>query len=224
MYIIDRTLRFTRGFLLSYGPTPIKKFFWDQEFSSGKWNFIDDTASDCVYSHLERFSANRSVLDLGCGPGNTANELAPIYESYVGMDISEEALAKARQRTEKNGRAKKNRFEQGDFLSYVPPQKFDVILFREAMYHVPLGKVKGILDRFSKYLTNDGVFIVRLYVRDTKKGNTKYRPLAMIGIMEKEFDVVEKSHYDDSGATVIVFRPKSAVSAGAGTKNGALHS
>src|SRR5580658_7591782 len=79
MYIIDRTLRFTRGFLLSYGPTPIKKFFWDQEFSSGKWNFIDDTSGDCVYSHLERFAKDGSILDLGCGPGNTANELAPIY-------------------------------------------------------------------------------------------------------------------------------------------------
>ncbi len=205
MYIIDRTLRFTRGFLLSYGPTPIKKYFWDQEFSSGKWNFIDDTSGDCVYSHLERFAKDGSILDLGCGPGNTANELAPIYRTYVGMDISDEALAKARRRSEQNGRADKNSFEQGDFLSYLPPQKFDVILFREAMYHVPLGKVKEVLDRFSPYLAGDGVFIVRLYV--VENGKTKSRPSAMIGIMENEFDVVEKVHYQDSGATVIVFRP-----------------
>jgi len=211
MYIIDRTLRFTRGFLLSYGPTPIKKLFWDQEFSSGKWNFIDDTAGDCVYSHLERFATDRSILDLGCGPGNTANELAPAYRTYVGMDISKEALAKARRRSEQNGRADKNSFEQGDFLSYVPSQKFDVILFREAMYHVPLGKVKDTLDRFSKYLTDDGVFIVRLGVKEN--GKTKYRPSAMICIMEKDFDVVEKRDYEDSGATVIVFRPKSQSSA-----------
>ena len=222
MYIVDRTLRFTRGFLLSYGPTPVKKFFWDREFSNGKWNFIDDTATDCVYSHLERFCANRSVLDLGCGPGNTANELAPIYRNYVGMDISEEALAKARRRTEQNGRSDKNSFQQGDFLSYVPPQKFDVILFREAMYHVPLGKVRGILDRFSPYLTDTGVFIVRLYV--TEKGKTKSRPSAMIGIMEKEFDVVEKMHYKKSGATVIVFRPKTRAAVANGKTNGALHS
>jgi SAM-dependent methyltransferase len=222
MYIVDRTLRFTRGFLLSYGPTPVKKFFWDKEFSNGKWNFIDNTAGDCVYSHLERFGANRSILDLGCGPGNTANELAPVYRNYVGVDISEEALAKARRRTEQNGRTGKNSFEQGDFLSYVPPQKFEVILFRESMYHVPLGKVQGTLDRFSKYLTKDGVFIVRLYVVDN--GKTKYRPSAMIGIMEKEFDVVEKVHYEDSGATVIVFRPKSGNPIPNGKANGALHS
>jgi 2-polyprenyl-3-methyl-5-hydroxy-6-metoxy-1,4-benzoquinol methylase len=206
MYIIDRSLRFTRGFLLSYGPTPIKKFFWDQEFSSGKWNFIDNTASDCVYSHLNRFAQNKNVLDLGCGPGNTANEMASGYKRYVGVDISEEALTKARRRSEQNGRADKNSFGQGDFLSYTPSQKFDVILFREAMYHVPLGKVKEVLDRFSKYLAHEGVFIVRLYV--IENGKAKYRPSAMIGIMEKEFDVVEKRDYEDSGATVIVFRPK----------------
>jgi SAM-dependent methyltransferase len=222
MYIIDRTLRFTRGFLLSYGPTPIKKFFWDREFANGKWNFIDDTASDCVYSHLERFAANKSILDLGCGPGNTANELAPLYRKYVGVDISDEALAKAKRRTEQNGRADRNSFDQGDFLSYVPPQNFDVILFREAMYHVPLGKVKEILDRFSKYLADDGVFIVRMYI--VENGKTKYRPSAMMSIMEREFDVVDKAHYEESGATVIVLRPKSGVAIANGTNHRALHS
>jgi SAM-dependent methyltransferase len=217
MYIVDRTLQFTRGFLLSYGPTPIKKLFWNREFSNGQWNFLDNTAGDCVYSHLERFSENRSILDLGCGPGNTANELSPVYLSYVGMDISEEALARARRRTEQNGRSHKNSFERGDFLSYVPSQKFDVILFREAMYHVPLGKVKKTLDRFSEYLTYGGVFIVRLYV--SKGGTIKYRPSAMIGIMEREFDVVEKSHYSESGSTVIVFRPKGLTLSSNGKRN-----
>lgn len=206
MYIINRTLRFTRGFLLSYGPSPVKKLFWDREFSSGKWNFIDDTLGDCVYSHLNRFAQNKSVLDLGCGPGNTANEMAPGYRNYVGVDISKEALAKARRRSEQNGRSRENSFERGDFISYLPSEKFDVILFRESMYHVPLGKVKKTLDRLSEYLTGDGVFIVRLYVSES--GKTKYRPSAMIGIMGREFDVVEKSHYSETGSTVIVFRPK----------------
>jgi SAM-dependent methyltransferase len=206
MYIIDRTLRFTRGFLLSYGPTPVKKLFWDHEFSDGKWNFLDNTLGDCVYSHLNRFAQDKSVLDLGCGPGNTANEMEPGYRNYVGMDISKEALAKAKRRSEQNGRSRKNSFERGDFLTYIPSDKFDVILFREAIYHVPLGKIKKTLDRFAEYLTDGGVFIVRLYV--TENGRTKYRPSAAIGIMEREFAVVEKSHYPETGSTVIVFRPK----------------
>ena len=32
MYIVQRALTFVRGFLLSYGPTKIKKALWDKEF------------------------------------------------------------------------------------------------------------------------------------------------------------------------------------------------
>jgi len=216
MYIVDRTLRLARGFLLSYGPTSVKKFFWDKEFSGGKWNFIDDTAGDCVYTHLERHAAGGDILDLGCGPGNTANEVsASAYRNYVGMDISEEALAKARRRTEANGRAGKNRFEQGDFISYKPPQKFDVILFRESMYHVPINRVKPTLDRFAPYLKDGGVFMVRMFAGDRETGQPKQRPMAMFELMEKEFDVIEKAQYPEGLATVLVFRPKS-VGAGVG--------
>jgi SAM-dependent methyltransferase len=211
MYIVDRTLQLVRGFLLSYGPTSVKKIFWDKEFSGGKWNFIDDTAGDCVYAHLERHAGGSGdILDLGCGPGNTANELsASAYRTYVGMDISEEALVKARRRTEANGRTGKNRFEQGDFISYKPPQQFDVILFRESMYHVPINRVKPTLDRFTPFLKDGGVFVVRMFAGDRKTGLAKPRPMAMFEVMEKEFDVVEKATYPEGLATVLVFRPKS---------------
>jgi len=208
MYMLNRSLKFVRGALLSYGPESIKKLFWDKEFSSGKWNFIDNTKGDCVYKHLEKHAQDGDILDLGCGPGNTANELAEsAYRRYVGVDISEAALSKARQRTEQHRRTSKNRFEQGDFLSYVPSQQFDVILFRESMYHVPLGKVKKILDRFSEYLKPSGVFIVRMFL-SSNQGETKYRPSMMIRVIESEFDVLEKAQYGGMAATVIVFRPR----------------
>jgi SAM-dependent methyltransferase len=208
MYTAQRTITIIRAFLKSYGPSRIKMLLWDEEFSGSKWNFIDNTIGDCVYPLLEKHAANKSILDLGCGPGNTANELAPDgYRTYVGVDISEAALGKAAMRTEENGRSDKNRFERADFLSYVPTQQFDVILFRESMYHVPLGKTKAILDRYSTYLTGEGVFIVRMYACN-QDGKIKQRPKAMFDVIEAEFDVVEKCHYSEAGATVIVFRPR----------------
>jgi len=188
---------------------------WDQEFSGTHWDFIDDTAGDCVYPHLEKHLRGGSILDLGCGPGNTANELAAsAYTTYVGVDISEAALAKARKRTDENGRAGKNSFACSDFLGYQPAQKFDVILFRESMYHVPLAKVKPILDHFSKYLNDNGVFIVRMNTTDGK-GSHKPRLAAIMGVMEADFAVVEKNQYGESGPTVIVFRPKGLAREGA---------
>jgi 2-polyprenyl-3-methyl-5-hydroxy-6-metoxy-1,4-benzoquinol methylase len=212
MYIVDRTARFVRGFLLSYGPSNIKRRFWDKEYSEEKWSFAYNTVGDCVYAHLERHSANGSILDIGCGSGNTSTEMAETsYRSYLGVDISEAALHKARRRSQECGRGEKNHFECGDFLSYVPTGKYDVILFRESMYHVPLGKVKATLDRYSEYLKDGGVFVIRLFASsgESADGKDKYRPGAMLKIMETEFDVLEKARYDVPGQPVVmVFRPK----------------
>jgi SAM-dependent methyltransferase len=211
MYIVDRSVRFVESFLKAYGPSNIKRFFWDKEYSEEKWAFAYNTAGDCVYNHLDRHAANRDILDIGCGSGNTATEMAPNYKSYLGVDISEAALNKARRRSQECGRQGKNSFACGDFLTYVPPGRFDVILFRESMYHVPLGKVKATLDRYSEYLKDGGVFIVRLFVANQDGADTKnkYRPSAMLAVMESEFDVLEKRQYEDPGRpTVIVFRPR----------------
>jgi 2-polyprenyl-3-methyl-5-hydroxy-6-metoxy-1,4-benzoquinol methylase len=208
MYLIDRTLRFTRGVLLSYGPTPVKKMFWDREYDSGKWKFAYHSASDCVYEHLNQYAAGKTVLDMGCGAGNTASEMALGYKAYVGLDISDECLNKARRRSEADGRGALNSFDQGDFLTYVPSRKFDVILFRESMYHVPIGKIKPLLNRLSNYLTPDGVFIVRMYLVGEDRKTPKRRPTAMMELIEREFDVLNKTDYEDGGSRVLVFRPK----------------
>ncbi len=210
MYIVERTLTFVRGFLLSYGPTKIKKALWDKEFSGEKWNFIDDTVSDCIYPHLEKHANGGDILDLGCGPGNTANELAEkAYATYLGVDISESALAKGVKRTNDSGRAGKNSFVCSDFLSYVPPRKFDVILFRESMYHIPYGSIMELLNKYSKYLKGSGVFIVRLYAGDLQTGKTKPRVQRKIDLIKREFDVVETFQYEKAGTpTVLVFRAK----------------
>lgn len=213
MAIAERALSYGRGLLKRYGPKKIKMLLWDQEFSGTHWDFIDNTAGDCVYPHLERHLNNGSILDLGCGPGNTANELASsAYTSYVGIDISEAALAKARKRTAEDGRSGKNSFACSDFLSYLPTQKFDVILFRESMYHVPPGKVGLLLEYFSQFLKEDGVFVVRMVTTDGK-GGEKPRLKAAVDIMESGYEVVEKSQYGKLGPTVIVFRPRQSVGA-----------
>ena len=211
MYLAERTIVLVQRFLQSYGPSGIKRILWDREFANTKWDFIDHTEGDCVYENLEKYANNGSILDLGCGPGNTANELAvDAYQKYVGVDISEGALAKARRRTEREGRAEKNIFVQGDFVNYVPIEKFDVILFRESMYHVPMGKIKFTLDRLSGYLKEGGVFIIRMYTADgNTAGKEKPRPNAMIHIMETGFNVVEKHRYDgERHPTVLVLRPR----------------
>jgi SAM-dependent methyltransferase len=209
MYIARRVATFVQGFLASYGPSSVKKRIWDKDFSGGKWDFIDDTAGDCIYPHLEKHAHGGDILDLGCGPGNTANELASgAYRSYIGVDISAVALEKAAKRTRESGRDDKNSCVCSDFLGYAPTRDFDVILFRESLYHVPYGQVLPILEKYSKHLKKNGVFVVRLYAGDSTK-KTKFRVIRKLDLLKREFDVVEVSQYDQPGTpTVLVFRPR----------------
>ena len=143
MYLVDRTTRLVRGFLLSYGPEAVKRRIWEQQYSGPKWEFRDHTSDDRLYAHLEQHARKGSILDLGCGSGNTAAEVADsAYASYVGVDISEVALKKAMRRSRECGRENKNRFVRADFLAWkpTPDEQFDVILFRESDVFRPRAK------------------------------------------------------------------------------------
>jgi cyclopropane fatty-acyl-phospholipid synthase-like methyltransferase len=213
MNLAERSVNFVVAALKSYGPSSLKKYFWDKEFAGTKWDFINHTEGDCVYEFLEQYARGGKILDLGCGPGNTANEVAPnAYSHYVGVDISDSALAKARKRTAEEDRESKNTFIQSDIVSYTPGDKYDVILFRESMYHVPMGKIKSTLDRLSAYLKQDGAFVVRMFMADKNTGSQdKPRPLAMVDILETNFEVLEKKRYPGQRhPTVLVLRPRRA--------------
>lgn len=188
-----------RALLQAYGPEIVKRRLWDVEFSKGRWDCLDRTSDDCVYPYLERYANNGSILDLGCGSGSTGNELdTAAYERYVGVDISDVALAKAQQRTEENRRTDRNRYCQSDIFSYVPSQQFDVILFRDSIYYVPRRQLTAMLQRYAEYLKEGAVFIVRMADGD------KY--LDIVETIETHFAVVEKHRADDPRAVVLIFR------------------
>jgi len=65
---------------------------YDKSFTSNTAKAEDDV----VYSFLNSFLINGSVLDLGCGTGALLEHLNVPPESYIGVDVSEKMLEKAR--------------------------------------------------------------------------------------------------------------------------------
>jgi SAM-dependent methyltransferase len=189
-----------RGVLLARGPERIKRSLWNTEFARGRWDNLARTPGDCIYLPLQKYGNGGSILDLGCGSGNTGIELAAnTYHDYTGVDISDVAIDIAKKRAEEDGRTDKNRYIQSDIFRYEPTQRFDVILFRDSIYYVPGPKVKGMLDRYLKFLKRGGVFIVRLWT-----GNGKYR--STVDFIEANFEIVEKTVSGPSDTVVLVFR------------------
>ena len=104
-------MRKITGFIISriskkWGTARIKKLIWDKEFSSGQWSYINSTGEDIIYHYIEKYSNNGTILDIGCGAGNTGNELSiNKYEKYAGLDISQNAVNNDILRSQQNNRS-----------------------------------------------------------------------------------------------------------------------
>jgi len=189
-----------RGLRLRWGTAEIKRKIWDVEYAGGRWTHCEHSPDAPVYRFVETYCRNGSILDLGCGSGNTGNELQVTnYQTYTGVDVSEVAVEKAAKRSASNGRGAKNRYLVSDIESFMPPEKYDVILFRESLYYVPLLRVKTTLERYLKYLTDTGVFVVNISSAGTDQ-IAKY-----VQVIENSFRVIEKSS-PKSSDVIVVFR------------------
>ena len=194
-----------RGLLQRYGTETMKEWLWNYEYRRGRWNCLDTMSGDGVYPYVEKYARHGSILDLGCGPGAVGNELdASTYQSYTGVDISDVAISKARQRTATNHRSHKNEYLQSDIFTYVPERQYNVILFGDSIYYFPHQQIAEMLGRYATYLEQDGVFIVRSWI-------LKERHQAIIRNLEENFAVLEKHLYHDGQIVVITFRPSTSV-------------
>lgn len=182
-----------------WGTTAQKRALWNNEFASGHWKCLTDTGDDFIYRVLDEYTKNGRILDLGCGSGNTGNELSiSSYSDYVGVDISDVAVEQATNRSKLNGRGERNRYIVADVASYEPEGAFNVILFRETLYYLPNSRIKSVLNHYAAYLTPAGVFVVRLW--------SARRYQSIISLIETEFPLIEMRRDEKSEAVALVFR------------------
>jgi SAM-dependent methyltransferase len=185
--------------LKAWGSSRLQRFAWNREFAEGHWDFIDSTPDDCIYGFLARYSNRGAILDLGCGAGNTGGELEEnCYTEYLGVDISDVAVEKARTRAAQSGRAGKNTYVQGDVVKFKPDKNFDVILFRESIWYIPKRKLLRVIARYRKHLKTGGAFIVRIYDRHLRGD--------IVDLLRTGVDVIEERALSDERDIVLVFR------------------
>lgn len=195
MNVVVKSHNLVRKLVQLYGPRSLKTRLWNREFSSGHWDKIFATAGDFRYPYIEKYARVGSILDLGCGSGNTGVELKPdSYARYLGVDISDAAIRMAAHRSALAGRTK-NCYLQGDIRDYAPPQSFDVILFRESLYYVAPSHVEPTLRRYARFLLPDGVIIV-----------TGGKGWPILERLAADFESVEQG--EDKTSTLLVLRPR----------------
>lgn len=77
----------------------------------------------------------RRALDLGCGLGMLAQQLAPYVDELLGLDIAQAAIDRARERA---SLLPNLRFEQGDLLDLPSGlnHRFDLVLLVDTLYYL----------------------------------------------------------------------------------------
>jgi 2-polyprenyl-3-methyl-5-hydroxy-6-metoxy-1,4-benzoquinol methylase len=111
----------------------------------------------------DRLAEGISVLDVGCGSGRIMNRLAELYprSTFVGMDLSNEAIGFAR--AEASSKGLKNveftAVDLSDFDARAEPGSFDLITTFDAVHDQakPLNVLKGI----HRALKPDGTYLMQ---------------------------------------------------------------
>ncbi len=143
------------------GLIPTAARVWDQEFVSGRWDYLGKVGEMPRYAVIAGYyrasPANDTVLDVGCGTGILQPWLERVgYGLYRGVDLSVTAIEQAQRCANQT-----THFEVANAETYVPPRTFDVIIFNEMLYYMtdPVRELR----RYSQYLAPKGTYIISLW-------------------------------------------------------------
>jgi len=99
------------------------------------------------------------VLDVGCGVGGPAREIAQFSDAnIVGINFNEFQVGRARKYTAKAGLQDRVSFVQGDFMKLVEKfgeNSFDAVYAIEATVHAP--SFEGIYEQIRRVLKPGGI-------------------------------------------------------------------
>jgi 2-polyprenyl-3-methyl-5-hydroxy-6-metoxy-1,4-benzoquinol methylase len=111
----------------------------------------------------DRLSKGIRMLDVGCGRGRIINRLASLYPAsrFVGMDLSQEAIAYAQQDASSAGRdnVEFQAIDLSDFDRTAEDRSFDFVTTFDAIHDQ--GKPLNVLKGIHRALKPDGVYLMQ---------------------------------------------------------------
>lgn len=124
--------------------------------------FTPECLREMWYEHYHRyvfaraFAKDKQVADIACGEGYGSALLAQTASSVIGIDISSEAVAHARERY---GELQNIKFNQADAIKLsLGNGSVDLVTSFETLEH--LAEQSQLLDEFSRILKEDGVLLI----------------------------------------------------------------
>ena len=174
------------------------------DVASRRSEFID--ASLAWMERRFALGSGSRVVDLGCGPGLYAHELARTGAAVTGVDFSRRSIDYARERARTDGLAVE--YIYADYLEWQPEERFDLALMIMCDYCAlsPAQRTR-LLERVHRLLRPGGAFLFDVYslaYYATWEEQVAYGPGLMDGFWSAKpyYGFLNTFRYDDAGVVL----------------------
>ena len=134
----------------------------------------------------------RRALEIGCGPGRLMRPMSRHFDEIHGIDVSDEMIAKARQKLRQVPHAHPHHASGSD-LSMFPDRHFDFVYSYAVFQHIPSGEVVfSYLRETVRVLKPGGV--ARLHINGLPKTSKAYTTWAGVRISGDEVRAFAREH------------------------------
>ena len=157
--IVDILNRSALPRLLMNSRTVVKKYF-DYKYNREDPYKISAAQGDTRYTDMLDLLRNNKysrVLDVGCGEGIFSRMLLEISDSVEGIDISESAIMRAR---EKYRGYPSLSFAVHDIVIMDSDTRYDLIVCAEVLYYLNLGQLLKVISNIIGWLAPGGYLLV----------------------------------------------------------------
>ncbi|HEX4954577.1 MAG TPA: class I SAM-dependent methyltransferase [Thermoanaerobaculia bacterium] len=169
------------------GDVPLDRERWEQQYHSGRWACLADASETARYGALAGFLTREDglaeVLDVGCGEGLLRRFYPALGLHFTGIDLSEAAIARARQQN-----LPSDRWLQADAETFAPSRPPGAIVLNECLYYLrqPTRQARRYLD----LLVPGGLLLVSMF--RTPRTDAIARSLARELPLEEEVEILGK--------------------------------
>ncbi|QQG41190.1 MAG: class I SAM-dependent methyltransferase [Candidatus Woesebacteria bacterium] len=136
----------------------------------------NDFTYHTILSYLSKYvNKKKEVLDIGCGVGAVDLYLGNLGVSVLGIDISKNGIAIAKENAKHLGVAHFVKFTIMDFPRRLPKKQFDLVICSEVLEHIV--NDKSAVEKIFKLLKTGGVVIA--------SSPSENAPLYRMGVLRK---------------------------------------
>ncbi len=136
---------------------------WDMQFEAGWWGYIRGPRSEYIIRKVTELCNGGHLVEFGCGEGTLPLALPrDSFSQYIGYDISEVAVGRARARAREAGLMYCH-FEQCDMAKWKGTSGVSLVVAEECLYYLTPRIAETFLRHCCESLLPGGSILVIVY-------------------------------------------------------------